>query len=248
MRALHVSRGDAPGKASREFLHQIARDRIEERKSHDNAFALTDTITERLNSAVNLGPRERDFCFRYVLEAKTVQGWAAYYGVSISTIKGWLGRYEIRHTIEDIQYDIRKYMVGMSVNLLREAFNQQLRIMKIPEYPDGPILEVKRKTVMDVMAIAGVRESDAKEGKANQTNILNFLNVQGGDIKKDGADISIEASEEDIQQIEADIEEVNQLAALHRAAKSKKGEVKRISDNRGYSDEQITEIKIPKGI
>jgi hypothetical protein len=226
-------------------LQQIARDRIEERKSHDNAFALTDTITERLNQAVNLGPRERDFCFRYVLESKTVQQWAAYYSTSVSTIKGWLGRYEIRRTIEDIQYDIRKYMVGMSVNLLREAFNQQLRIMKMPEFPDGPILEVKRKTVMDIMAIAGVREDDAKEGKAKQTNILNFLNVQNGEVKKESTDMNIEATEEDMRQIEADVEELNQLATLHKAARAKKDEVKKISDNRGYSDEETMDLKVP---
>jgi hypothetical protein len=135
-------------------------------------------------------------------------------------------------------------MVGMSVNLLREAMNQQLRILKMPEYPDGPILDVKRKVTESIMIMAGVKESD--KDKARQQNIFNIM---GGNVINDGKsdnknDMHIEATEEEMRQIEADIEEVNQLAMLHKAAKSKK-DVKQITDKRGYSDEIATEIIIP---
>jgi hypothetical protein len=246
---MHAANAEDPRSLNKEFLHQIAIDRINERKAHQNVFALTDQITERINSAVNLGPRERDFCFKYVMEPRTVQQWAVYYGTPTATIRNWLNRYEIRKTIEDIQYDIRKYMVGMSVYLLREAFNQQLRILKMPEFADGPILEVKRKVVENIQAMAGVKREDVRDGKSTQTNILNFMNVGGGEPKTDDdSDVQIEATEEDVKQIEESIEELNQLSKLHQAAKSRKNDVKKISDNRGYSDEITEDIGVPKGI
>jgi hypothetical protein len=151
--------------------------RVQVKKSLRGASSVVMDINQAIAKYPDLSTRERDFAFRYALEHRTYPGWANYYGCAVVTIQRMMSNPRVRNLISEIQFDMRKYMVGMQLFLMRESMEQYLRILRAPENLPN-VLEVKRKVADKIVDWFG-RGDRPKEPTTPGVNV-NFNFGEGG--------------------------------------------------------------------
>lgn len=82
----------------------------------------------------------------------------------------------MKSLIGELKYDVRKYLVAMQQNLIKEAMKQYMDIFDTPII-DGPMMEAKRKAAKEVLAWQGIG-SDLDEDGNQRARPVN-INVGG---------------------------------------------------------------------
>lgn len=156
-------------------LRNRARQRIVEKRVLRGAGEVVTDINKALAKYPDLNERQKDFAFRYAIEQRTQKQWSNYYNVSRPTIINWLQNPRIRSLIQEIQYDSRKYVLGMQSMLIKESLDQYLRIFRKQETDDN--IESKRKAADKVLEFFMFQERKAPPGVAHGAPITNvYLN------------------------------------------------------------------------
>jgi len=179
----------------RDDVRKALVERIKERRALEGASAIVLDIDQSIKNYPDLGPREKDFAFRYVMESKTYHQWAAFYNCHYGTIQRMMDNPRVKELMADIQFNFRKHIVGMQVFLVREAMLQYLRIFQAAEYPES--LDAKRKTAKEILLWIGLSSGSEDNPRPVNVNILgeqraslfqptdSTVNVSIGDIERE---------------------------------------------------------------
>lgn len=165
------------------------------------ASALAD-VNQSLVKFGELNARAKDFAFRYAVSPyQSYNQWANYYGVHFQTIQKYMNNPRVRDLIDEIRTDVRKYLIEMQNNLVREAMNQYAKIFKTPEL-DGPMLEAKRKAAKEVLAWSGIGTTLDEDGKTQSPVVSVNLNNPHAPVIANPQEITIDDIREDIVNLE----------------------------------------------
>jgi len=225
-------------------IRDAIRARIKEKKYLYGSGAVMNNINEAIKNYPELTPRERDFAFRSSIEHRSVYQWAAFYNVSYYAIYYMLHNPRVKQLIEEIQFNLRKYTVGMQVLLLREAMMQYLKIFRTPEFGDN--IESKRKAAKEIMSNFGLMKESGEEGNTQLLNVNIFNDKSGGedmrDVGAEGAnDVTISVTE-----LEEEMRELKQLEDMRSKIAEHDKKTKGTSKDHGGGFEGVDapEIKL----
>jgi hypothetical protein len=147
------------------------RERIVQKRQINGSSAVMTDINDIIKKYPELNNRERDYAFRSSIETRSIEAWAKYYNISYSYMSYTINNPRVKALVEEIQFNIRKYTVGMQVFLLREAMSQYLRIFRTTESDDN--LEAKRKAAKEVLSWFGMaNDPDGTDVKPLNVNIF----------------------------------------------------------------------------
>lgn len=213
--------------------------RILEQRQLMGSSNLLVNINNTIKKHAELSAREKDFAFRSSVESRTLYQWAAYYGVSYMTIWQMQNKDTVKKLKEEIQFDIRKYTVGMQIFLLREAMTQYLKIFRIHENTEN--IEAKRKAAKEVMSWFGMAENpDGGSGKPLNVNIFN--DKQGDNTRSINDDDTVSLS---VSQLEKEMQELKMLEDLRNKVGSENSKARsKIKEGGGFADGAIPDITI----
>ena len=215
---------------SLEEVRNAIRERIADKKQMDGAGAVMTDINKVIQRYPELTPRERDFAFRSSVENRTVYQWAALYNCSYAAIYYMLHNPRVKELVEEIQFNVRKYAVGMQMLLIREAMMQYLKIFRTPE--NGDTIEAKRKAAKEVLGSAGLIKDTGEEGGSTQTLNVNLFGGRDEAMEQvsDGQSVNISVSD-----IEREFNELKELENIRSKVKEidSKAKTREIHDNGG---------------
>ena len=210
-------------------IRLIAKNRVKEKRNEGKEI---DDILRDINLTIEKCPdlslRERDFAFRYAIEYRTQSKWAEFYGCHLHTIENMMRNPKVRCLIADIQFDIRKYTIGMQTLLLREAMDQYLRIFRAPELTES--LEAKRKSADKIMEWFGFGGGKEGEDDKKRVNVNIFTAKEHRRSREENEVVS------DAEVLDVDIEDVEQELEDFRKLKDLKTQVEKYIETEGEED------------
>ncbi len=181
------------------------RDRVVDKRLMTGASEAVTDINKTLEEYSDLSMRERDFAFRYAMEYRNYRQWANYYQCSFGVIQRMMSNSRVRQLMEEIQFDIRKYAVGMRLVLYRSAMQQYLDIFEAPNVPDS--LEPKRKAAAEIMKWFGIGDGVKAD---TEMNLSVFAGTEAQTEKAVGPEAEVKTMEE-IKKELARIEQLEQM-------------------------------------
>jgi hypothetical protein len=191
---------------TRDEARNAMRARIIERKSVQGSGIVMTEITKSIHDYPELNMMEKDLAFRSSIEKRSLYQWAQVYNCSYSKIYYMLQNPKVRALTEEIQFNIRKYAVGMQMLLVREAMLQYLKIFRSIETDDN--MEAKRKAAKEMLSSAGLIKDTGEDGGGRQMVNINILGDHESDRDVSGDATTVEFS---VDQLEREMNELRQL-------------------------------------
>lgn len=182
----------------------------------ETATQATTDLTDTLADYSDLNPRARDFAFHYAVSpARSAKKWAVYFGLNENTIWSYLAHKRVKELIEDLRYDVRKYMVAMQQSLIKDAMMQYKDIFDTPII-DGPMMEAKRKAAKEVLAWQGIGSDLDEEGNTRSRPVN--INVGGGALGSSNGGPSFAPAEITLDDIKGDVVNLEKKQKLRMLA------------------------------
>ena len=240
---------------SKESVREAIKIRISHKKKQDDESAIAiQEINTTLQKYTELSDLEKDFAFRSSIENRTVYEWADYYHVSYFTIRRMIQNIGVKALKTEIQTNIRKYVIGMQLYLLRRAMSQYLEIFVVRT--TGDTIESKRKAAKDILSTFNLAvdpdSGQLRRDKGNAPMNVNIFNDKNDPTKSNNENIDAEKEMRSVSDIgsledlEKEMNELKELSVMNNLIteydkKHKKSENSSLSFNENAAKDIIVE-------
>lgn len=226
-----------------ESVREAVRIRLTQKQKTEDTTAVMSAINTSLQSYPELTELEKDYAFRSCLENRTISQWADYYNVGYNTIQRMMNRPKVKLLKSEIQFDIRKFVVGMQLYLLRSAMNQYLKLFAIRE--TGENVETKRKAAKDVLSTFNLAVDPDSGGKGQSATVNIFNDTPKLNEQRNESDLVNVTEDVSLEVIEKEMSELKQLSVIKNAVEVY-GKINKKSEkiNMSFNDGEVKEIEV----